>query len=390
MTSALRSGQHASPGLLPSLSFHRSHLACRLRTIEQDLRTFEHTPPNPTTLHLLKPKHIPETRTMPAQQKPLNSGFGFESTADQVMEGIDLTNRVAIVTGGYSGIGLETTRALSQAGATVVVPARSPETARKALANIPRVELASIDLLDPGSIDAFAAGFLADGRPLHLLINNAGIMACPLSRDGRGYESQFSANHLGHFQLTLRLWPALIRAGGARVVELTSRGHRYSPVVFDDPNFEHRPYEKWKSYGQSKTANALFALALDRRGEPHGVRAFSVHPGGIPTPLIRHLTADDLKAFDLYRKEDGTIAQAANSDRRFKTVPQGAATTLWCATSPQLEGQGGVYCEDCDVSEIIPGETLLPKGVAPHACDPEQAEALWTLSGSLTPIGRMS
>ncbi|MHC5540004.1 oxidoreductase [Singulisphaera rosea] len=327
---------------------------------------------------------------MPTQQKPLNSGFGFDSTAEQVMEGIDLSNKVAIVTGGYSGIGLETTRVLSQAGATVVVPARSTETARKALADIPRVELASIDLLDPNSIDAFAARFIDGGRPLHLLINNAGIMACPLARDGRGYESQFSANHLGHFQLTLRLWPALLRAGGSRVVALTSRGHRFSPVVFDDPNFESRPYDKWKSYGQSKSANALFALALDRRGEPNGIRAFSVHPGGIPTPLTRHFTDDDLKAFELYRKEDGTVAQAPNSERRYKTVPQGAATTLWCATSPRLEGLGGVYCEDCDISEIIPGEVLLPKGVSPHACDAKQAEALWSMSETLTTVGRMS
>src|SRR5262245_53577769 len=225
---------------------------------------------------------------MRSQQEPIGSGFGFETTAEEVLGGTDLSGKTVIVTGGYAGLGLETTRVLSGTGATVVVPARSVEKARANLEGIPRVELAAMDLLDPASIDAFAEGFLAGGRPLDLLINNAGIMACPQACDNRGNESQFSANHLGHFRLTLRLWPALIRAGGARVVSLTSRGHRYSDVVFEDPNFERRPYDKWKAYGQSKTANALFALVLDRLGEPHGVRAFSVHPGGIWTDLGRH------------------------------------------------------------------------------------------------------
>jgi NAD(P)-dependent dehydrogenase (short-subunit alcohol dehydrogenase family) len=327
---------------------------------------------------------------MPTQQKPIGSGFGATSTAHQVIEGIDLSGKVAIVTGGYSGIGRETTRVLSEAGATVIVPTRSAEKARAELDGIPRVELAPLDLMNPESIETFADGFLASGRSLHLLINNAGIMACPLSRDGRGNESQFSANHLGHFQLTLRLWPALVKAGGARVVELTSRGHRYSGVDFEDPNFDRRPYDKWKAYGQSKTANALFALALDRRGEEYGVRAFSVHPGGILTPLTRHLSDDDLKAFDLYRNPDGSISQDAASERRFKDVPQGAATTIWCATSPQLDDMGGVYCEDCEIAEVIPGDISLPTGMAPHACDPELAEKLWVLSEKLISGGQQS
>jgi NAD(P)-dependent dehydrogenase (short-subunit alcohol dehydrogenase family) len=323
---------------------------------------------------------------MASEQKPIGSGFGFSTTAAEALGDRDLSGKVAIVTGGYAGIGLETTRVLSGAGATVVVPARSAEKARANLEGIPRVELAAIDLLDPASIDAFARGFFAGGRPLDLLIDNAGIMACPLTRDGRGNESQFSANHLGHFQLTLRLWPALIRAGGARVISLSSRGHRFSDVVFDDPNFDRRPYDKWKAYGQSKTANALFALGLDRRGRGHGVRAFSVHPGAISTDLGRHLTDDDLKAFHLIRRPDGGILPDATNTRQFKTVPQGAATTVWCATSRQLDGLGGVYCEDCDIAEVIPGDITLLTGMAPWACDPELAERLWSLSESFTGV----
>jgi NAD(P)-dependent dehydrogenase (short-subunit alcohol dehydrogenase family) len=215
-------------------------------------------------------------------------------------------------------------------------------------------------------------------------------MACPLSRDVRGYESQFSANHLGHFQLTLGLWPALVKAGGARVVALTSRGHRFSPVDFDDPNFDHRPYDKWKAYGQSKTANALFAMEVDRRGESHGIRAFSVHPGGILTDLTRHLSDDDLKGFGLTCHPDGSITQDAGGERTFKNVPQGAATTIWCATSPRLDGLGGVYCENCDIAEVIPGDISLPTGMSPYACDPELAGRLWELSEQLVFGGKRS
>jgi NAD(P)-dependent dehydrogenase (short-subunit alcohol dehydrogenase family) len=304
----------------------------------------------------------------------------------EALGGKDLSGKTVIVTGGYSGIGLETTRVLSEAGATVIVPARSAEKARANLAGIPRVELAALDLMNPESIDAFAEVFLAVGRPIDLLINNAGVMACPLSRDGRGNESQLSANHLGHFHLTLRLWPALVRAGGARVISLSSRGHRFSGIDFDDPNFDRRPYDKWKAYGQSKTANALFALGLDRRGEAYGVRAFSVHPGGILTDLTRHLTDDDLKGFDLVRRPDGRISQGSTDDRRFKDIPQGAATTIWCATSPQLDGMGGVYCEDCDIAEVVPGDFTQPTGMASWACDPELAERLWMLSEGFTGV----
>ena len=242
-------------------------------------------------------------------QHPIGSGFGFATTAEEVIRGIDLSGRTAIVTGGYSGIGLETSRVLAAAGATVIVPARTPDKARANLAGLPRVELAALDLLDPASIDTFARNHLASGRPLHLLIHSAGVMATPLTRDGRGHESQFSTNHLGHFQLALRLLPALVRSEGARVVALSSRGHRFSAVDFEDPSFERQPYDKWKAYGQSKTANALFALGLDRRIAEQGVRAFSVHPGGILTDLTRHLTEEDLERYHLLRQLDGRIVR---------------------------------------------------------------------------------
>ncbi|MEB9338288.1 SDR family NAD(P)-dependent oxidoreductase, partial [Bacillus cereus] len=196
-------------------------------------------------------------------QKPIYSGFGARTTAKEALGGKDLSGKIAIVTGGYSGLGLEITRVLAEAGATVIVPARRIEQAQEATANIPRVELEKLDLINPDSIDAFANRFLSTGRPLHILVNGAGIMANPLKRDVRGYESQFATNHLGHFQLTARLWPALVQANGARVVSVSSRGHRICGVDFNDPNFTNRHYDKWQAYGQSKTANALFAVELD-------------------------------------------------------------------------------------------------------------------------------
>lgn len=312
---------------------------------------------------------------MTTEQRPLNTGFGPETTAREVIEGCDLKGKIAIVTGGYSGVGLETTRALAEAGATVVVPARTQEKARSALAGIPRVELETLELIDPESIDDFAGRFLATGRPLNILINNAGIMASPLQRDARGYESQFATNHLGHFQLTARLWPSLRRAEKARVVSLSSTGIRFGAVDFDDPNFEKRPYNKWQAYGQSKTANALFAVALDKRGEPHNVRAFSVHPGRIHTDLARFMSQEEL----------------SGAGGAFKNTEQGAATSVWCATSPQLEGKGGVYCMDVDIAPVVTDFNLQgldqePGGVLPWAIDPDLAERLWTLSEQMTGV----
>jgi len=330
-------------------------------------------------------------------QRPLGSDFGAASTAADVLRGVDLSGKVAIVTGGYSGIGLETARALRSAGAEVVVPARDRAKAEAALAAVPGARLEAMDLMDPASIDAFAGRFLASGRPLHILVNSAGIMAAPLVRDARGYESQFATNHLGHFQLGVRLLPALRKANGARVVSVSSWGHRYSPVVLDDPSFERRAYNPWSAYGQSKTANILFAVALDARAKADGVRAFSLHPGTIVgTDLKRYVPEADLRKAGVIDEQGQPIFDPS---RGLKTAEQGAATSVWCATSPRLAGMGGVYCENCDIAPPVPepdkadtgessNDTRLrvgsrPMGVFPYAVDPEIAERLWSLSERL-------
>ncbi|MDB6077890.1 MAG: short chain dehydrogenase family protein, partial [Akkermansiaceae bacterium] len=326
---------------------------------------------------------------LPVQQ-PLPSGFGPQHTAAEVLAGLDLTGKVAIVTGGYSGIGTETTRVLAAAGAQVIVPARDLAKASAALAGIAGVEIGAMDLADPASIDAFADRFLATGRPLHILVNSAGIMACPLTRDARGYEMQFAVNHLGHFQLTTRLWPALVKAQGARVVAVSSLGHRYSPVVFDDIHYEGRSYDRMEAYGQSKTANILFAYEADRRGRPDGIRAFSLHPGRIiDTDLKRHFSDEDLKAAGAF---DAAGNPVVDHSRGFKSVPQGASTSAWCAASPQLDGLGGLYCENNDVAVAVEapvgtvykfGDTTMNHGVLSYAIDSENAARLWEVSEQL-------
>ncbi|MDM0008320.1 oxidoreductase [Variovorax sp. J22G73] len=327
--------------------------------------------------------------TFSPHQKPLPSGFGPTTTAQEALGGRDLRGKTAIVTGGYSGLGLETARVLAGAGAHVFVPARSADKARAALAGIDGATLGAIDLMDPASIDAFAEGFLASGRALDILVNSAGVMAAPLSRDAQGHESQFSSNHLGHFRLTARLWPALRQAHGARVVSVSSRGHRITGVDFEDPDFERRPYDPWLAYGQSKTANALFAVGLDARGKAHGVRAFSVHPGSILTDLARHIPDDDLaKRFNMTRADPDRLppGQSAAEGGDFKTVAQGAATSVWCAASTQLDGIGGVYCENVDVAPIVPADHPATTGVRAWAIDPALAERLWQLSERLTGV----
>jgi NAD(P)-dependent dehydrogenase (short-subunit alcohol dehydrogenase family) len=326
---------------------------------------------------------------MSTPQAPIESGFGAASTAAAVISGIDLSGKVAIVTGGYSGLGRETARTLRSAGATVIVPARDLQRADYALSGIDGVEIEKMDLLDPFSIDEFADRFLASGRPLHILVNSAGIMACPLERNSRGYELQFATNHLGHFQLVRRLWPALCRANGARVVSVSSWGHHYSPVVFEDPNFERREYDRWVAYGQSKTANILFAVALDERGKARGVRAFSLHPGSIVgTGLERHVSKEELRAAGVIDEQSKPVLDPS---RNLKTVEQGAATSVWCATSPQLSGMGGVYCENCDIASLGHdlgagwkiGDSMVHKGVMPYAVDAQAAARLWELSEQL-------
>jgi len=322
---------------------------------------------------------------MPTAQKPLPSGFGRETTADEVLAGCDLRGKVAIVTGGHGGIGLETTRVLSNAGATVVIGSRDPKKARMAVAKMKNVEVGQLDLANPNSVDRFSNEFLNSNRALDLLINNAGVMATPLMRDERGYELQFATNHLGHFQLTARLWEALKKSRNARVVALSSSGHMWSEIDLSDPNFNNRPYDKWAAYGQSKSANSLFAVALDKRGQEHGIRAFAVHPGGILTDLSRHMTDEDLRAYGIYRVNGViTIPDASKVPVQFKTVEQGAATTIWAAVSPQLNGIGGVYCEDCDIAAMVPADNKLHSGVRPWAVDKAAAEALWILSEKLT------
>ncbi len=325
-------------------------------------------------------------------QHPIPSGFNASTTATEVIEGIDLRGKVAIVTGGYSGLGLETVRTLRRAGAEVVVPARDVARAKTALNDIEGVEVRAMDLIDPASIDAFAVGFLASNRPVHILVNSAGIMALPeLTLDARGYELHFATNHLGHFQLVAGLWPALIKAQGARVVSVASLGHCFSPVVIDDVNFERRPYDPWSGYGQSKTANALFAVELDRRGQNVGIRAFSLHPGGITgTGLERHVPPELLKAAGVVDDDGVAVIDPAKG---LKTVEQGAATQVWCATSPQLDGMGGVYCENVDIAPMVapadPGgfsinDTTFATGVRAYAIDPLAAARLWELSERMT------
>ncbi|MEV8398497.1 SDR family NAD(P)-dependent oxidoreductase [Streptomyces niveus] len=314
---------------------------------------------------------------MTTSQHRIGSGFGARTTTDEVLRGIDLSGRLAVVTGGYSGLGLETTRALAGAGARVVVPARRRSAARAAVEGIDGVEVDELDLTDPRSVEAFADRFIASGRPIDLMIANAGIMACPETRVGPGWEAQFATNHLGHFALVNRLWPAIER-GGARVVSVSSNGHQLSPMRWDDVQFEHG-YDKWQAYGQAKTANALFAVQLDALGRDSGVRAFSLHPGTIATSLGRHMSETELA--DLT-----TTMDASPTNGGWKTPEQGAATQVWAATSPRLTGMGGVYCEDCDIAEPAAPDTVLGSGVSAWATDPEEAARLWRLSAELTGV----
>jgi NAD(P)-dependent dehydrogenase (short-subunit alcohol dehydrogenase family) len=313
-------------------------------------------------------------------QLPIASPFDAFSTSRDVLRDIDLSGRVAIVTGGYSGLGLEMTRSLAGAGAHVIVPVRSVEKARAALEGIDGVEAARIELAERASIDLFSDTFLRSGRSLDILIHSAGIMAPPLARDAAGNESQLAINHLAPFLLTDGLSPALRAADSARVVTLSSRAHRIGGIDFGDPNFLSREYEPWKAYGQSKTANALFAVGLDRRAREHGVRAFSVHPGSILTDLARHLTMEQISAFGTYDEHGHPRVDPLND---LKTVEQGAATALWCATSPPLADMGGVYCEDCNVAPLRSGGDERKDGVRDWAADVSLAERLWTLSEAL-------
>jgi NAD(P)-dependent dehydrogenase (short-subunit alcohol dehydrogenase family) len=318
-----------------------------------------------------------------ALQQPTGSGFNARSTTGDVIKGIDLTGKIAIVTGGNTGIGLETTKTLVAAGATVIVPARDREKAKINLAGLTNIELETMDLMDPGSIDAFSQKFLDSGRPLHLLINNAGIMWVPLRKDRRGIESQLATNYLAQFQLTARLWPALKKASGARVINVSSHGHQFGTFNFDDPNFLTREYETLQAYGQSKTAINLFALELDILAKAFNVRAYSLHPGSIAgTELGREAPVELFQQMGFCDAAGNLLPEVAAS---LKTIPQGAATTVWCATSPLLNNIGGVYCEDADVAELA-DDTSMSDGVKQYSLDKVNAKRLWKLSEEMTGI----
>jgi len=318
-----------------------------------------------------------------SDQLPTKSGFHARSDGAEVIADVDLAGKTAIVTGGYSGIGLETVRAIAAKGVSVVVPVRSPAKAADALADVHGdVKTVAMDLADLGSVRRFGDSMLRELERLDLLINNAGIMACPEARVGPGWESQFGVNHLGHFALTKAVLPLLERTPGARVVALSSTGHKISDVRWDDLHFEQGEYNKWRAYGQAKTANALFANALSRRLRDSAGLAFAVHPGGIFTPLQRHLSKEEMVRLG-WLGEDGEPSELAKAG--FKTPEQGCATTLWAATAATLDGKPGVYCEDCDVA--APTESGSPmaryRGVDAHACNDESAEKLWAMSEAL-------
>jgi NAD(P)-dependent dehydrogenase (short-subunit alcohol dehydrogenase family) len=304
--------------------------------------------------------------------------FGFASTAGDVVNGVDLGGRRIVVTGGASGIGKETARALARAGADVTLAVRDTAAGDAVAAEItadtgnPAVQAGRLDLGDHASIAAFVEAW--DG-PLHVLVNNAGIMATPETRTPEGWEGQFATNHLGHFALTTGLHAALAAGAPARVVNVSSIGHRRSPVVFEDIHFTERPYEKWSAYGQSKTANVLFGVALTGRWADDGITANALHPGGIMTNLQRHMDPEEFKALG-WVDDDGNVREG------FKTPEQGAATTTMLATSPLVEGVGGRYFEDGNEAEPATPENRRG-GVEAYALDPESAERLWDESARL-------
>ena len=311
------------------------------------------------------------------QQKPINSGFGAKSEPAAILKDIDLRGKTALVTGGYSGIGLETSRALVEAGARVVAPARRKDIAIKELDGIiDKSDVAKMDLADPSSVQQFVDDFTEKVSSLDILINNAGVMACPEMRTSQGWELQFAVNQIGHFVLTKGLLPLMQKANGARLVTLSSTGHKISGIRWDDIHFESSDYDKWAAYGQSKTAGSLLAVEVDKRMQDSGIRAFGVHPGGIMTPLQRHLETEEMVALG-WMNEDGEPTERVA--KMFRSPTQGASTSLWAATSPQLDEIGGVYCENCDVAKRQDDSDKNARfiGVADWAVDSEEASRLW-------------
>jgi NAD(P)-dependent dehydrogenase (short-subunit alcohol dehydrogenase family) len=316
----------------------------------------------------------------------MSGPFGATSTTDDVLKGVDLSGKCFLVTGVSAGLGVETARALVAHGADVVGAARDLAKAERATAEVRAaatdgggsLELIELDLADLASVRACADALVADGRLFDVVIANAGVMATPFGKTKDGFETQFGTNHLGHFVLVNRI-AALIKDGG-RLVNLSSSGHRFSDVDLDDPGFEHTEYTPFGAYGRSKTANVLFAVEFDRRHAGRGVRATAVHPGGINTELARHMTPEVLQALidDLNRNRP-----EGQEPFEFKTIPQGAATSIWAGIVAPAEAVGGHFCEDCHVAEIIDGGPTLREGVRPYALDPERAKALWAKSEEL-------
>jgi NAD(P)-dependent dehydrogenase (short-subunit alcohol dehydrogenase family) len=312
--------------------------------------------------------------------------FNHESTTDDVLEGLDLSGRRFVITGAASGLGEESTRALAAHGASVLMLARDPakndEAAARIRAEVPDADLSLdvLDLADVASIRSFAARFLDGGQAIDVLMNNAGVMACPLGHTADGFEMQFGTNHLGHFELTRLLQPAVIAGDQPRIVNLSSAAHGISDVDLADPNFEHTDYDAWISYGRSKSANALHALALARRLADDGVLAFSVHPGGIMTNLGRHLN-DDLMNQMLDRAKERSAQSGESGGMQFKSIPAGAATQVWAATSPDVVGHSGTYLADCGLG--VEGGNIGRNGFEAYITDETQAAALWTLSEQL-------
>lgn len=310
--------------------------------------------------------------------------FGQYSTTDEVLDGIDLSGKRILVTGVSAGLGVETARVLVAHGADVVGAARDLDKARRATRQVVpgaqggSLELVELDLASFASVRACADALNTDGRPFDIIICNAGVMACPLGKTADGFETQFGTNHLGHFLLVNRI-AGLLKDGG-RLVTLSSAGHRFSDVDLDDPNFDHTAYEPFIAYGRSKTANILFAVEFDRRHRDRGVRATAVHPGGIQTELARHMSEADMAA--LVENVQKVNEAAGRPPFAFKSIPQGAATSVWAAIVADAEAVGGHYCEDCHVAEVTTdGDAFsISGGVRPYALDPIKAEALWLAS----------
>ena len=313
-------------------------------------------------------------------QSPIQSGFNKSSTASEVLTGLDLSGKTAIITGGHSGLGLESTKALAAAGVHVIVAARNVAAAQKMLTNIPKATVKELNLSDLESVKRFSDDIVRSKVRVDMLICNAGIMACPETRVGSGWEAQFATNHIGHYVLT-NLILDTINPGG-RIVCVSSAGHHVSPIRWDDIHFEKEAYDKWLAYGQSKTANALFALQLDEYCRERNIRAFSLHPGKIFTPLQRHLTTQEMMTAGWLDKEGNP------ADPTFKTPEQGAATQVWAATAPKLKGLGGLYCEDCEIAKLASSYTEPFCGVCDYAANLDEAQRLWDLTAELTGINR--